>query len=202
MKTDPLFYRLFQACPALALEAAGIVVADPQGYEFRAEEVKETAFRLDGLLMPPSTTPEAPLVLLETQMPDETAFCGRFWAELFLCLYRRTALDQAWQAIVIFPDRAAERPDARYASLFGLPIVHRIYLEDLADHPAPSVGLQLLRLVVAEPAVVRRQARQLAQQAHADPAAWLGGAVSLEPPNGAQRFPKKWFGANNGDDCL
>jgi len=67
MKTDTLFYRLFQAYPALALEAAGIVVDDPQGYQFRSEEVKETAFRLDGLLIPPPTTPQAPLVFLEAQ---------------------------------------------------------------------------------------------------------------------------------------
>ena len=171
MKTDTLFYRLFQVCPALALEAAGIVVADPQGYQFRAEEVKETAFRLDGLLVPPSATPEAPLVFLEAQMQDQPEFYGRFWSELFLYLYRRAIRDQQWQAIVIFPDRATEHWDARYAPLFGLPIVHRVYLEDLATHPAPSVGLQLLRLVVAEPAVVRQQAQHLARRAHADPAA-------------------------------
>ena len=51
MRTDTLFYRLFQAYPALALEAAGIVVDDPQGYQFFSEEVKETAFRLDGVLI-------------------------------------------------------------------------------------------------------------------------------------------------------
>lgn len=86
MKTDTLFYRLFQTYPALALEAAGITVADPQGYQFRAEEVKETAFRLDGLLAPPPTTPEAPLVFLEAQMQGEDNFYGRFCAEVF-CIF-------------------------------------------------------------------------------------------------------------------
>ena len=171
MKTDTLFYRLFQAYPALALEAAGIVVDDPQGYQFRSEEVKETAFRLDGLLIPPPTTPQAPLVFLEAQMQGNNEFYGRFWAELFLYLYRRAEPDQTWQAMVMYPDRATERPDARYAPLLDLPIVHRVYLADLANHPAPSVGLQLLRLLAAKPEVIRQQAQRLAQQAHTNPAA-------------------------------
>lgn len=74
MKTDTLFYRLFQAYPALALEVAGIVVDDPQGYQFRAEEVKETAFRLDGLLIPPPTTPQAPLVFWKRRCKRITNF--------------------------------------------------------------------------------------------------------------------------------
>lgn len=171
MRTDTLFYRLFQAYPALALEAAGIVVDDPQGYQFRSEEIKETAFRLDGVLIPPPTTPQAPLVFLEAQMQGTNEFYGRFWAEAFLYLYRRAEPDQAWRAIVIYPNRATERPDARYAPLFALPAVHRVYLDDLTKHPAPSVGLQLLRLLVAEPAEVRLQAQRLAQQACANPAA-------------------------------
>ena len=171
MRTDTLFYRLFQAYPALALEAAGIVVDDPQGYQFCSEEVKETAFRLDGVLIPPPTTPQAPLVFLEAQMQGNNEFYGRFWAEVFLYLYRRAEPDQTWRAIVIYPNRATERPDARYTPLFALPAVYRVYLDDLAKYPGQSVGLQLLRLLVAEPAEVRLQAQRLAQQAHTNPAA-------------------------------
>ena len=54
MKTDNLFYRIFKVLPSLALELAGVTVANPAGYGFRAEEVKQTAFRLDGLLIPPA----------------------------------------------------------------------------------------------------------------------------------------------------
>ena len=56
MKTDNLFYRIFSTLPTLALELAGVTVANPAGYGFRAEEVKQTAFRLDGLLVPVSYT--------------------------------------------------------------------------------------------------------------------------------------------------
>ena len=36
--------------PALALELAGIAVAEPAAYEFRSEEIKQTAFRRDGVV--------------------------------------------------------------------------------------------------------------------------------------------------------
>ncbi|MBK8750332.1 MAG: DUF2887 domain-containing protein [Candidatus Competibacteraceae bacterium] len=172
MKTDTLFYRLFQTYPALALEAAGIIVADPKGYQFQAEEVKETAFRLDGLLVPPPTTPEAPLVFLEAQMQGEDDFYGRFCAEIFLYLYRRTPRHQPWQAVVFYPQRTTERLDARYTALLSLPGFHRVYLEDLAAHPA-TMGLQLLRLLVTEPEEAQQLAQRLVRQAQADPVALL-----------------------------
>ncbi|MBK7984461.1 MAG: DUF2887 domain-containing protein [Candidatus Competibacteraceae bacterium] len=35
MKTDNLFYRIFHTLPTLALELAGVTVANPAGYDFR-----------------------------------------------------------------------------------------------------------------------------------------------------------------------
>jgi len=53
MKTDSLFYRLFQSSPGLVLELAGLDYSDAQAYRFCSEEIKQTAFRLDGILTPP-----------------------------------------------------------------------------------------------------------------------------------------------------
>jgi len=68
MKTDSLFYRLFQALPTLALELAGIPVSEQAAYQFRSEEIKQTAFRLDGVLTPLEGNPEWPVVFVEAQM--------------------------------------------------------------------------------------------------------------------------------------
>lgn len=65
MKTDSLFYRLFQSDPTLVFELAGLAVPKPHRYRFVSQEVKQTAFRLDGLLEPPEDLPEAPCVYLE-----------------------------------------------------------------------------------------------------------------------------------------
>lgn len=77
------------------------------GYVFRAEEIKQTAFRLDGLLMPPEGS-DAPLIFLEAQAQPDEDFYGRFFAELFLYL-QRNAPRRPWRALVIYPQRAGRR---------------------------------------------------------------------------------------------
>ena len=149
MKTDALFYRLFQALPGLVFELAGLDEPDGRRYHFRSEEVKQTAFRLDGVLEPPETDPEGPVVFVEVQMQAEEAFYGRWFAEIFLYLYRMAPV-RPWRAVVIYPSRPVERLDERrYGSAVRLPEVRRVYLEDWADVPATTVGLRLVQLLVS-----------------------------------------------------
>ena len=168
MKTDSLFYRLFQRLPALILEMAGIAVPDASGYQFRSEEIKQTAFRLDGLLVPPAQSSEWPIVFVEVQFQPDTDFYSRFFAEIFLYLHRYQPA-HPWQAVVIYPDRACEHANRHYTALLGLAQVHRIYLEDFQGKPAPTLGVQLIQIIIsgAEEALVR--ARALVQQAHQEP---------------------------------
>lgn len=69
MKTDKLFYRLFSVQPELLLNLAGMPAPYPKGYRQQALELKETGFRLDGLLRPPSS--EWPFLFWETQFQAE-----------------------------------------------------------------------------------------------------------------------------------
>ena len=164
MKTDSLFYRLFQRAPALVFELAGLET--PVGaYQFRAEEIKQTAFRLDGLLVPPPEQPEAPVVFVEVQAQPDPEFYGRFFAELLLYLYRDRP-PHPWRAVVIYPTRADERLNARhYGSLVGLPEVRRVYLEDFRDRPMTGPGVGLIQLIVGEPEDSLTRATRLLAQA-------------------------------------
>ncbi len=65
MKTDSLFYALFQSSPTILFELIGQPVSEAQGYRFASEEIKQAAFRLDGVFLPPSNRPEAPVYFLE-----------------------------------------------------------------------------------------------------------------------------------------
>ena len=168
MKTDSLFFRLFQAMPALALELAGLTVSERAAYQFRSEEIKQTAFRLDGVLMPTAEAQEAPVVFVEVQYQPDEGFYGRFFAEILLYLYR-SAPPHPWRAVVIYPHRAVERLNERhYGSLLKLPEVQRVYLEDFAGRPAKTIGMRLIQLLIgnAEQAVIHavallRQVRDL-----------------------------------------
>jgi len=66
MKTDTLFYRLFLRKPKLALELLGLDYAG-DSYCFSSEEIKQTAFRIDGLFKPVSDDPEKPIIFVEVQ---------------------------------------------------------------------------------------------------------------------------------------
>jgi predicted transposase YdaD len=65
MKTDPLFYRVFQELPGLVFELAGWPVPAGAVYTRHAEEIKQTGFRLDGLLLPPPEAPDLPGIVVE-----------------------------------------------------------------------------------------------------------------------------------------
>jgi predicted transposase/invertase (TIGR01784 family) len=161
MKTDHLFYRLFQEHPEVVFELTGWPLPPAAGYTLHAEEVKQTSFRLDGVLMPAETAPDAPMVFLEAQSQPDDGFYPRWFTSIFLLLYRQ-GRDCDWRAVVIYPNRATEKPPPRaFAPLLDLPGVHRIYLEDLADHPATTPGLQLAQLIVAEPIVAAAQTQAL-----------------------------------------
>lgn len=180
MKTDSLFYRLFQAMPTLALELAGITISERVAYQFRSEEIKQTAFRLDGVLMPTVETPEAPVVFVEVQYQPDEEFYGRFFAEILLYLYR-SAPPHPWRAVVIYPHRAVERLNERhYGSLLKLPEVQRVYLEDFTGRPAKTIGMRLIQLLIGDAQQVVREAVALLQQARTTPNAQLSFEQTLE----------------------
>jgi len=160
MKTDSLFYRLFQDWPELVLELAGLEGA-AAGYTLRAEEIKQTGFRLDGVLAPPDDQPDKPLVFVETQFQRDPDFHARWFSELFLYLYRRPPR-RAWRAVALFPGRAAEgAAEAAYEPLLTHPWVKRVYLEEALREPAPSRGVRVLGLILASPAKVVAEAKAL-----------------------------------------
>ena len=66
MKNDTLFYRLFQRRPALALELLGLQYSN-DSYRFSSEEIKQTAFRIDGLFTPITDNLEQPVIFAEVQ---------------------------------------------------------------------------------------------------------------------------------------
>ena len=163
LKTDSVFYRLFQRLPGLVFELAGWPTPDLSGYQFRSEEIKQTAFRLDGVLTPPADALDRPLVFVEVQYQPDARFYARFFSEIFLYLYRQP-LAQPWRAVVIYPERGVERAaEPHCAVLLDSPLVQRVYLEDFQTLVKPTFGLRLLQLLVGDPAQAVSRAQDLLQ---------------------------------------
>lgn len=71
MKTDSIFYRLFQEFPNIFFELIGNSPETANLYQFSSVEVKQTAFRIDGVFLPIQDE-EVPIYFVEVQFQPDT----------------------------------------------------------------------------------------------------------------------------------
>ncbi len=158
MKTDTIFYSLFQEFPSFFFE---LIEQPPElaiHYNFTSREIKQLAFRQDGLFLPNNPDSTEPFYLVEVQFqPDETLY-HRVFAELFLYL-KQDRPSHPWQVVIIYPSRSVERiQEAQFADLLALARVRRIYLDELG---ADALGAEVVKLVIASEKAAPDRAKQL-----------------------------------------
>lgn len=163
MKTDSLFYRLFQNFPPLLFELIGVSVTNSEQYQFRSVEIKQTSFRIDGLFAPPKEDTQSPLFFIEVQFSGERDFYSRFFAEIFLYL-RQYQPSHSWRGVLIYPTRSLDIGETQhYTELLESDRITRIYLDELEENPE-SIGISLLKLVVSQEESAMTQARGLVRR--------------------------------------
>ena len=166
MKTDSLFYLLFQLAPPLFFDLIG-APCQGQGYRFESVEVKEAAFRIDGVFLPPEGATDQPVYFVEVQFQRDRQIYRRLAAEIFLFLQKHPQINR-WRSVVIFPRASLEPDDAlAYSLLLNSDYCQRVYLDQLPDHPSVSLGL--VQLMVTPPDQAPERARQLMSQAATSP---------------------------------
>ncbi|AFY81693.1 Rpn family recombination-promoting nuclease/putative transposase [Oscillatoria acuminata] len=147
MKTDTIFYRIFQQYPPSFFELIHSSPGDAEEYQFTSVEVKQLAFRLDGLFLPKTDKPDQPFYLAEVQFQADETFYSRIFAELFLYL-RQYQPRSPWRVVIIYPSRTQEREQRhQFHELLDSGRVTRIYLNEL-DNPDDSLGFAIVKLVV------------------------------------------------------
>ena len=163
MKTDTLFYRLFLRQPKLALELLGLDYPN-DSYQFSSEEIKQTAFRIDGLFKPVTDNPNQPLIFVEVQYQADNDFYGRLFSEMTLYLYQNKP-KRDWLVLVIYPHRTIEKkPSIEFLPFLNLPQIHRIYLEDYQNRSDLSPSLEFIRLIASDKQQTISQAKALAER--------------------------------------
>jgi len=85
MRTDTLFYQLFQNFHTLLFELIEQPESNADGYEFISAEVKEKAFRFDGIFLPDVV--EKPIIFTEVQFQSSEYIYWDLMAES--CMYLR-----------------------------------------------------------------------------------------------------------------
>lgn len=161
MKTDHIFYALFRTAPEIVLKLIGQLPS--HGYEFSSVEVKETAFRLDGVLTPKVESAEQPTIFVEVQFQKDDAFYRRLFAEIFMFLRHNPEVTY-WRSVIIFERRSREPEDAQkvpFQTLLNSSQVHRIYLEDFQQTESTSLEAAILQLVVTKPRSTIQRAKAL-----------------------------------------
>lgn len=168
MKTDTIFYQLFQTFPSLLFELIGESPEQAEGYEFSSREIKELAFRFDGVFLPPTKATNQAIYFVEVQFQPKSDFYWRFFTENFLYLGQYKP-NNDWRAVAVFASRNLDP---------GLPMQYRaflmsqhltfVYLDELEETASPSLGLGMVQLVVGDEETAIEQTNRLMQQARKD----------------------------------
>lgn len=164
MKTDTIFYRLFQSFPRIFFELINRAPEAAADYEFTSREVKQLSFRLDGLFLPKTNQQNQLLYLVEVQFQPDPSLYYRIFAELFLYL-KQYQPPHPWQIVVIYPSRSIEKEQTlHFGNLLNLNQVRRIYLDELREGES-SLGVEVVKLVIKPEETAGAEARRLIAQA-------------------------------------
>jgi predicted transposase/invertase (TIGR01784 family) len=160
MKTDSLFYHIFQTVPEIFFTLTGFEYS-ASDYEFKAIEIKQTAFRLDGVFKPVANNPNLPTIFVEVQFQPDDKFYSRFFSEIFLYLHQYPQKNPC-KAVVIYPERKTEVDNLhRYADLINIANINRIYLQESVSQAHDVWQLNLLELIIADVKTAPVLAKQL-----------------------------------------
>ena len=160
MKTDSIFYRFFQGLPGMFFELIGNTPETANNYQFSSVEIKQTAFRINGIFLP-ARGDENPIYFVEVQFQPDPDFYSRFLTEIFLYL-RQNKPQNDWCAVVIYPSRSVDTGNIRhYREFFASQRVRRVYLNELGEASEQSIGIGTVSLVILPEARAVEQARIL-----------------------------------------
>jgi predicted transposase/invertase (TIGR01784 family) len=156
MRTDTIFYQLFQSYPSLLFELVGLPPEMAEGYQFSSAEIKELAFRFDGIFLP--DTPDKFIWFVEVQFQKVEEFYRQFITEIMLYLNQYAPI-QDWRAVAIFPNTNTEpQRFVHYTELFTSERVKVVYLNEI-EAESPYIGL--VKLIITPEDRVIAPAREL-----------------------------------------
>lgn len=163
MRRDTIFYQLFRQSPTLLFDLISHPPENANQYIFDSVEVKETAFRLDGVFIPPDQT--GIVYFCEVQFQPDELLYERMLSEISIYIYRHRNSFSSWRAVAIYPSRSLEQSNQNVvAEMLASGRVTPIYLDELGETASLPTGLNLMLLTILEgdPAVAK--ARQMIQQ--------------------------------------
>ncbi|MFN3562265.1 MAG: Rpn family recombination-promoting nuclease/putative transposase [Chloroherpetonaceae bacterium] len=146
MKTDNLFYHIFNDLPEAFFALIGLPESEARGYVFKSVELKQAAFRIDATFQPKDEA--RPMYFVEVQFQRDEKFYRRFFAETVLYLHQYEVHD--WRGVVIFPNQKIEPSFKNYEEFIESGRVRRIYLDQLPKTEPLFPQLEIFRVMIAD----------------------------------------------------
>jgi predicted transposase/invertase (TIGR01784 family) len=167
MRRDSIFYQLFRQSPTLLFSLISEPPEDAESYVFEAVEVKETAFRLDGIFLPPS--PMGIVYFCEVQFQLDEMLYERILTEIAIYVYRNRDRLADWRGLVIYPSRSMEQSNtATVVEMLASGRIQRVYLDELGEMEELPMGVGLMVLTTLEGDEAKSQARRAIERSGRD----------------------------------
>jgi predicted transposase/invertase (TIGR01784 family) len=146
MRTDTIFYQLFQTFNNLLFELIG--QPTDLEYQFVSVEVKERSFRFDGIFSPPLQQTQKLIYFIEVQFQPKPTFYDEFLGEIFLYL-SQFAPKNDWKVVAIFGDRSLEPQEITIfqRELINSNRIIRIYLDEIETET--SIAVSIIKLITS-----------------------------------------------------
>jgi predicted transposase/invertase (TIGR01784 family) len=149
MRRDTIFYQLFKQSPTLLFDLVSQPPENAVRYVFESIEVKETAFRIDGVFLPPDRF--GIVYLCEVQFQLDELLYERMLSEIAIYTYRNRERFADWRAVVIYPSRSMEQSRTEMVrELLASGRIIRVYLDELGEVAELPTGLGLMVLTTLE----------------------------------------------------
>ncbi len=163
MKTDTLFYQLFQQFPSLLFQLIKQPVNLVENYQFDSVEVKQFSFRIDGVFLTKKT--ELPIYFVEVQYQKDAKFYSRFFSEILLYLHQ-TDLENDWRGVIIYPQKSIDIGEKRrYEALLNSDNVKIIYLDELPNEELESsLEMSILDLIISQEKKAIKKGQEIVKQ--------------------------------------
>lgn len=164
MKTDHIFYRIFKELPETFFQLWGESTENINNYRFDSVELKQTAFRIDGVYLPDNL--DKPIYFTEVQFQKDSTLYIRLFSEIFTYI-RENNPNIRWRAMIILKSRSIEptiRERESVKPLLDCAYVKRIYLNELEVAQNSPLGVQIIKLIVTKKKDFLEKSNYLIQQ--------------------------------------
>jgi predicted transposase YdaD len=164
MRTDTIFYQLFLIFDTLLFELLDQPTENAIGYQFTSAEVKEKAFRFDGIFLPDRL--DKLIYFTEVQFQHNPDFYWEFITEINIYLNQYKP-SQDWKGVAIFPNRSFDVETlTKYQQEFiSSGRIIQIYLNEISTE---SIGMGLIRLIISQDDRAPELAEQIKQRTRAE----------------------------------